>query len=87
MKYEGITWGPSMRGYLSDNKARIGRVESSLALLKNQTGQYANEHRMLLALFRDIEGLLSKHIEMADAASLAPAERQTPPDNSTPRSP
>lgn len=69
MKYEGITWGPSMRGYLSDNKARIGRCESSLALLKGQNGQFANEHRMLLAVFRDIDAVLAKHVELADAAA------------------
>jgi hypothetical protein len=68
MKYNGITWGPSMRGYLSDNKSRIGRAEASLALLKNQTGQFANEHRMLLALFSEIDAVLIKHIAMADAA-------------------
>jgi len=65
MKYNGITWGPSMRGYLSDNKARIGRVESSLALLKTD-GQFAREHRMLLEVFRDIDAVLVKHIELAD---------------------
>jgi hypothetical protein len=67
MKYNGITWGPSMRGYLSDNKARIGRCEASLVSLKNQDGQFADDHRMLLAVYRDIEAVLTKHIEMADA--------------------
>ena len=74
MKYEGITWGPSMRGYLADNKARIGRVKSSLALLKKQDGQFADDHRMLLAVFRDIEAVLVKHIELADSA-IPPAHR------------
>lgn len=68
MKYNGITWGPSMRGYLSDNKTRIGRVESSLASLKNQDGQFAREHRMLLEVFREIDSVLIKHIALADAA-------------------
>lgn len=77
MKYEGITWGPSMRGYLSDNKARIGRVESSLASLKKQDGQFANDHRMLLAVFREIETVLVKHIELADSA-MSPAQGNTP---------
>lgn len=66
MKYNGIMWGPSMRGYLSENKARIGRAESSLALLKNQNGQFAREHRMLLDLFREIDAVLAKHIDLAD---------------------
>lgn len=71
MKYEGITWGPSMRGYLSDNKARIGRIESSLAALKNQDGQFAREHRMLLEVYRDIDAVLAKHIELADTQAEA----------------
>lgn len=75
MKYEGITWGPSMRGYLADNKSRIGRVESSLALLKNQDGQYANDHRMLLAVYHDIDAVLMKHLELADASALPSEER------------
>lgn len=74
MKYNGITWGPSMRGYLSDNKARIGRCESSLALLKNQDGQFAHEHRMLLAVFQDMEAVLVKHIAAADKALSEPID-------------
>jgi hypothetical protein len=66
MKYEGIMWGPSMRGYLADNKARIGRVEASLASLKNQTGQFARDHRMLIEFYREIDGVIARHIEMAD---------------------
>ena len=66
MKYEGITWGPSMRGYLAENKLRIGRAESSLASLKNQDGQFANDHRMLIAVYRDIEAVLMEHIQKAD---------------------
>lgn len=66
MKYNGITWGPSMRGYLSDTNIRICRAESSLASLKNQDGQFAREHRMLIAVYRDIQGVLLKHIELAD---------------------
>ncbi|MCK1445395.1 hypothetical protein IVB43_23710 [Bradyrhizobium sp. 48] len=78
MKYNGITWGPSMRGYLSDNKARIGRCEASLVSLKNQDGQFADDHRMLLAVYRDIEAVLTKHIEMADASTPLPQqERQS----------
>ena len=65
-----------MRGYLADNKSRIGRVESSLALLKNQNGQYANDHRMLLAVFRDIDAVLTKHIELADASSSVPSDHR-----------
>ncbi len=77
MKYNGIMWGPSMRGYLSDNKMRIGRAESSLVSLKNQDGQFAREHRMLLAVFHDIEAVLAKHIELADsAAALSSHQRQ-----------
>ncbi len=72
LKYEGITWGPSMRGYLSDNKHRIGRVEGSLASLKNQDGQFAREHRMLLDVFREIDSVLANHVRAADAA-LTPA--------------
>jgi len=68
MIYNGITWGPSMRAYLSDNKARIGRCEASLVSLKNQDGQFAREHRMLLDVYRDMEAVLLKHIELADAA-------------------
>jgi hypothetical protein len=76
MKYEGITWGPSMRGYLADNKTRIGRVEKSLASLKNQTGQFAHDHRMLIEVYREIGAVLIKHIELADAlATVTPAER------------
>lgn len=67
MKYEGITWGPSMRGYLSDNKKRIGHAEASLASLKNQTGRFAREHRMLLEFYREIDSVIAKNIEMADA--------------------
>ena len=74
MKYNGITWGPSMRGYLSDTKMRIGRCESSLASLKNLDGQFAHEHRMLLEVFRDIEAVLAKHIELADAALSQPLD-------------
>jgi hypothetical protein len=66
MKYNGIMWGPSMRGYLSNTKASIGRAESSLASLKNQDGQFAREHRMLIALHHEIEAVLLKHIELAD---------------------
>lgn len=77
MKYDGITWGPSMRGYLSDNKMRIGRCESSLASLKHQDGKFAREHRMLLEVYREIETVLIKHIEMADAA-LPPSHGETP---------
>jgi hypothetical protein len=68
MKYEGITWGPSMRGYLSDNKKRIDRAEKSLASLKNQTGQYAREHRMLLEFYHEFDSVIVKHIELADSA-------------------
>lgn len=75
MKYNGITWGPSMRGYLSDNKMRIGRCESSLASLKNQDGQFAHEHRMLLAVFRDMEAVIVKHIAAADEALSDPLDR------------
>jgi hypothetical protein len=74
MKYNGITWGPSMRGYVADNKLRIGRCEASLASLKNQTGQFADDHRKLLAVYRDIETVLMKHIELADASALSPAD-------------
>lgn len=74
MKYEGITWGPSMRGYMADNKARIGRVESSLALLLHQDSQFANEHRMLLAVYRDFEEVLAKHIASAEAAAIPQAD-------------
>jgi hypothetical protein len=74
MKYDGITWGPSMRGYLSHNKMRIGRCESSLVSLKNQDGQFAREHRMLLDVYREIEALLRKHIELADASSISSPE-------------
>lgn len=66
MKYNGITWGPSMRGYLSDTKMRIGRAESSLASLRNQDGQFAREHRMLIDVYREIEAVLLKHIDLAD---------------------
>lgn len=75
MNYVGITWGPSMHGYLTDNRARIERVEASLVSLKNKDGQFAREHRMLLAVFREIDVILLKHIELADSAALAPAER------------
>jgi hypothetical protein len=78
MKYEGITWGPSMRGYLSDNKARIGRCEASLVSLRNQDGQFAREHRMLLEVYRDLDTLLIKHIEIADTTAIPPADRATP---------
>lgn len=74
MDYNGITWGPSMRGYRADNKCRIGKCQQSLALLQNQTGQFADEHRMLLAFFADLDVLIDKHISMADAAALAKAE-------------
>ena len=67
MKYEGITWGPSIRGYLAENKARMGRVEASLASLKKQDGQFAREHRILIDLYREIETVIHKHIELADA--------------------
>lgn len=66
MKYSGIMWGPSMRGYISDNKARIGHIERSLASLKNQDGQYARDHRMLLEVYREIDAVLAKHVELAD---------------------
>ena len=72
MKYDGITWGPSMRGYIAENKLRIGRCEASLASLKNQDGQFADDHRKLLAVYRDIEAVLMKHIEMADAGETTP---------------
>lgn len=77
MKYEGIMWGPSMRGYLADNKARIGRCEASLISLKNQSGQFAREHRMLLAMHREIGAVLEKHIEMADTSEQPPAHYKT----------
>lgn len=66
IKYNGIMWGPSMRGYLTDNKTRITRTEKSLASLKNQTGDFAREHRMLIALFEEIGAVLEKHVAMAD---------------------
>lgn len=68
MKYEGIMWGPSMRGYLADNKARISRCEKSLASLKKQNSEFANDHRMLISFFQEVEGVIAKHIELADAA-------------------
>lgn len=68
MIYEGITWGPSVRGYLADNKTRIGRCEASLASLKNQDGQFARDHRMLLDLYREIEAVLTKHVGLADSS-------------------
>jgi hypothetical protein len=82
MKYNGIMWGPSVRGYISDNKMRIGRCEASLASLKNQTGQFANEHRMLLKLFHEWDEVLKKHIDMADAAMPSvPSEERQPTES------
>jgi hypothetical protein len=83
MKYEGITWGPSMRGYLVDNKNRTSRCEASLVSLKNKDGQFAREHRMLLEVYREIGAILVKHIELADSAALAPAVRP-PVENTEP---
>lgn len=74
MTYEDIMWGPSMRGYLTDNKARIRRCEKSLASLKNQDGEFARDHRMLLEVFRDIEALLLRHIKTADSSALHPPD-------------
>lgn len=68
MKYNGITWGPSMRGYKADNRSRIARCKNSLEILQNQEGQYAREHRMILAFYADLDALLDKHIAMADEA-------------------
>lgn len=75
MSYEGIMWGPSVRGYFVDNKQRIKRCESSLASLKNQDGQYANDHRLLLALYREIGAVLAKHVDLADSAPTSLQDR------------
>jgi len=82
MKYNGIMWGPSIRGYLADNKARIIRCEKSPASLKNQDGEFANDHRMLLAVFRDMDAVLAKHIELADGA-MSPAKQNTAAGDAT----
>jgi hypothetical protein len=70
MSYEGIMWGPSMRGYLADNKARISGCEKSLASLKNQDGEFARDHRLLLALYREFGDVIDRHIKAADEAVL-----------------
>lgn len=72
MKYEGITWGPSMRGYCADNNNRIARVSGSLAALKNKDGQFAREHRMLLNLYLEIDAVLARHIHLADDCAVRP---------------
>ena len=42
----------SVREFLADIHRRIGRVDASLKLLKNQDSEFADAHRRLLKVYR-----------------------------------
>ncbi len=44
-----------------EQRAALRRVETSLAALKNQTGEYAEQHRTLIACRQEICAVIDRH--------------------------
>lgn len=57
---DDIIWSASIRALDAEICRRAVHVKKSLAALKNQDGLYADEHRRLIALFREILVVIRK---------------------------
>lgn len=66
-------WEATIKAIRAENSKRIHEVERSLASLKNQTGEYANDHRRVIAVRREMAMVIERHIAMHDAIIGRPA--------------
>jgi hypothetical protein len=46
----------------NENLTRLTLVQKSLAALKNQDGQYARDHRDIIAMRREMQEVIDRHI-------------------------
>ena len=60
-KRREIMWGPSIKSLLRDFRGRLTRAENSLEALTKQDGLYADEHRAIIALYREVIGVITDH--------------------------
>lgn len=58
---DDILWRESFKQARASVIERIGRVERSLMSLKNQTSGYAESHRKLIAMYKDVLATIDRH--------------------------
>ena len=51
----GKSYDATLRGMISENNGRINSAKARLDALKNQTSQFANDHRKIIALRKRIQ--------------------------------
>lgn len=65
-------WEPSICDMRNRNRASLSRLKTSLNSLQNQSNAYAEDHRLLIAVYADIVAVIERHIEAAGTIPPAP---------------
>lgn len=68
----GDVWAATVKAIRNENYSRLRCVEGSLASLSNKTGEYADDHRKVAALRRELQGVIDRHIEQHGTILPAP---------------